>query len=453
WARGETGMGQRGPAVITPLPAGDCSQPPRFDFAEPAESPQPSYPTGAVVRYRCRPGYARSGSDSPNVTCLADSTWSRKSAFCTRKSCGPPDIKNGDFHTTTDLLFGATVTFTCHIGYRLVGSPSAQCVVRNGEVFWDAVPSCQSIFCPPPPAIENGQLLNGNEEFTFGLSASYSCNKGFSLIGEATIYCTIGNGFRGVWSGPAPECKEVRCENPQVKNGKMLSGFGSENTYGDKVSFECNSGYSMKGSSVVTCAANSSWTPPLPTCDQILCGRPPQLPFASLTTAVGDSSAFGTKVTYRCNPGFKAADGHSSVITCQSNATWSAADPQLCVPAQCPSPRVQYGRVSPGRYYYRIWDTVTFACHPGYTLQGPRSSTCGADSRWNPPLPQCKKVRPCPMPPEVANGNHNGQGKAGFTMGMSVRYSCNPGYYLVGNAAVFCRASGNWSQPRPRCEG
>ncbi|NXL99128.1 DAF1 protein, partial [Tyrannus savana] len=61
-------------------------------------------------------------------------------------------------------------------------------------------------------------------------------------------------------------------------------------------------------------------------------------------------------------------------------------------------------------------------------------------------------VRPCPMPPEVTNGNHNGQGKAFFTMGMSVRYTCNPGYYLVGNADVFCRPSGNWSQPGPRCE-
>ncbi|NWH88196.1 CR2 protein, partial [Aegithalos caudatus] len=61
-------------------------------------------------------------------------------------------------------------------------------------------------------------------------------------------------------------------------------------------------------------------------------------------------------------------------------------------------------------------------------------------------------VRPCPMPPEVANGNHNGRDKAFFTAGMSVRYTCNAGYYLVGNAAVSCRASGNWSQPRPRCE-
>ncbi|NXG78935.1 CR2 protein, partial [Baryphthengus martii] len=61
-------------------------------------------------------------------------------------------------------------------------------------------------------------------------------------------------------------------------------------------------------------------------------------------------------------------------------------------------------------------------------------------------------VRPCPMPPGVRNGNHNGQGKAFFTTGMSVTYTCDPGHYLVGNADVFCRASGNWSQPGPRCE-
>ncbi|NXS49189.1 CR2 protein, partial [Balaeniceps rex] len=61
-------------------------------------------------------------------------------------------------------------------------------------------------------------------------------------------------------------------------------------------------------------------------------------------------------------------------------------------------------------------------------------------------------VQPCPMPPAITNGNHNGQGKAFFTMGMSVTYTCDPGYYLVGNPVVFCRVSGNWSQPGPRCE-
>ncbi|NXE20886.1 CR2 protein, partial [Ardeotis kori] len=61
-------------------------------------------------------------------------------------------------------------------------------------------------------------------------------------------------------------------------------------------------------------------------------------------------------------------------------------------------------------------------------------------------------VRPCPMPPVITNGNHNGQGKDNFTMGMSVTYICDAGYYLVGNAVVFCRASGSWTRPGPRCE-
>ncbi|NXN33577.1 CR2 protein, partial [Nycticryphes semicollaris] len=61
-------------------------------------------------------------------------------------------------------------------------------------------------------------------------------------------------------------------------------------------------------------------------------------------------------------------------------------------------------------------------------------------------------VRPCSTPPAIPNGNHDGQGKAVFTMGMFVKYTCDPGYYLVGNVFVFCRVSGNWSQPIPHCE-
>lgn len=39
-------------------------------------------------------------------------------------------------------------------------------------------------------------------------------------------------------------------------------------------------------------------------------------------------------------------------------------------------------------------------------------------------------------------------------MGMFVTYSCDPGYYLTEDVShVFCKASGNWSQPSPHCEG
>ncbi|KAM4759668.1 C4b-binding protein alpha chain-like isoform 1-T1 [Cyanocitta cristata] len=386
-------------ALLLALPgaAGVCSQPPRIVFAEPITPPEQSYPEGAVVKYRCRPGYVRNGDKSPYVTCLANSSWSRNSTFCTRKPCGQPHIENGNFRTRTDLLFGATVTFTCHAGYRLVGLPSAECVVRNGKVSWSAIPSCEIILCPPPPAIKNGQLLSENEEFAFGMAVRYSCNEGLSLIGEATIFCNSGRNFQGVWSGPAPECKEVKCENPEVINGKKSSGFRSEYTYGHKVSFECNPGYSMKGSSVVTCDANSTWTPPLPICDENCCGRPPEFPFASPTTSVAESYVCGTMVTYRCNQGFEPVPGSSSAVTCQNNTAWSAANPPSCTRQQCSAPRVEHGNVVGNAKTFPFEGVVTFTCNAPYKLKH-SSATCvvaGDGVDWDPPPPYCKRDNPC----------------------------------------------------------
>ncbi|NXR60758.1 CR2 protein, partial [Rhadina sibilatrix] len=63
--------------------------------------------------------------------------------------------------------------------------------------------------------------------------------------------------------------------------------------------------------------------------------------------------------------------------------------------ARCLLPSVRHGRVSPGRYFYGISDTVTFTCKPGYALRGARSSTCGPGSRWDPPPPECERGE-CP---------------------------------------------------------
>ncbi|NWV04607.1 C4BPA protein, partial [Ptilonorhynchus violaceus] len=434
---------------------GVCPQPPRFVFAEPVTAPQQSYPVGAVVTYRCRPGYTRNGAESPDVTCLANSTWSEKPDFCIAKSCEQPDIKNGKFHTRTNLLLGATVTFSCDSGYRLVGPPSAQCIFRNGAAFWDRVPSCEVILCPQPPTIQNGYLLNGNEDFTFGLSVSYSCNEGFSLIGEVTIFCTMGSDFKGVWSGPAPECKVVKCENPDVRNGKRLSGFGTEHTYGDQVTFECNSGYSMKGSSSVTCEANSAWAPPLPTCEQILCGRPPQFPFATPASAVGDSSPFGTKLTYRCNPGYKEASGKSSVITCQSDKTWSAAEPEFCVRQECSPPKVDHGNVVGNEKNFSFGAVVTFTCDAPYKLKK-SSAKCvasGSGVDWDPAAPYCESV--CPQPPRFVFAEPVTAPQQSYPVGAVVTYRCRPGYTrnVAESPDVTCLASSTWSRKAPFCIG
>ncbi|XP_010722473.1 complement component receptor 1-like protein [Meleagris gallopavo] len=130
--------------LALPGACGDCPEPPRFVFAEPPGLTNASYPVGEVLKYRCRPGYTRDVSKSNYVTCLPNSTWASDPDFCIGKSCELPEIPNGDFHFSTNLQFGARINFTCRTGYRLVGNPTAQCILSGSDVTWDHVPYCES---------------------------------------------------------------------------------------------------------------------------------------------------------------------------------------------------------------------------------------------------------------------------------------------------------------------
>ncbi|KFR16503.1 Complement receptor type 1, partial [Opisthocomus hoazin] len=374
------------------------------------------------------------------------------------KSCGPPDIPNGNYDYATDLSFGATVIFTCNV-YRLVGNPSTECVLKDNEVSWEKIPYCRIIPCLPPPVIENGELSNGDSDFTFGMAATYRCNKDFSLIGDATIHCTANDNFEGIWSGPAPECKEVRCENPEVKNAKRLSGFGAGHTYKNTVTFECDPGHSMNGSSVVTCEADGTWKPPLPTCDPIYCGPAPHFPFAESERAVGDRSLAGTALRYRCNPGYTAARGKSSVVTCLSDTTWSA-DPEFCIRQQCTRPTIANGDVIADNFLFET--VVTFTCHPGYELKKSSSAKCvvsGSGVDWDTAAPSCERQLLhglCEEPPTIDNGMHNGTKGKDFAHGSVIVYKCKDGFTLAGTASVHCEVDnqnhGVWSKPTPECK-
>ncbi|KFP20613.1 Complement receptor type 2, partial [Egretta garzetta] len=157
------------------------------------------------------------------------------------------------------------------------------------------------------------------------------------------------------------------------------------------------------------------------------CPRPPNIANGLHRGDSLDKFSRGVTVYYGCKDGYELVGNMS--IYCMESGVWSKPLPR-CKAIGCEVPKVQNGKV--------------------HGLQ----STYEAGARCSPPGGPARRVllagerlRPCPMPPGVRNGNHNGQGKPFFTTGMSVTYTCDPGHYLVGNAAVFCRVSGNWSQP------
>lgn len=59
------------------------------------------------------------------------------------------------------------------------------------------------LLCPPPPVIAHATLsAEPGTNFTSGTSVSYSCQPGFSLLGDPSVLCTAW----GNWSLPYPRC-------------------------------------------------------------------------------------------------------------------------------------------------------------------------------------------------------------------------------------------------------
>ncbi|XP_063564978.1 complement decay-accelerating factor isoform X13 [Gorilla gorilla gorilla] len=166
------------------------------------------FPVGTIVEYECRPGYMREPSLSTKLTCLQNLKWSTAVEFCKKKSCpNPGEIRNGQIDVPSGILFGATISFSCNTGYKLFGSTSSFCLISGSSVQWsDPLPECREIYCPAPPQIDNGIIQGERDHYGYRQSITYACNKGFTMIGEHSIYCTVNND-EGEWSGPPPECR------------------------------------------------------------------------------------------------------------------------------------------------------------------------------------------------------------------------------------------------------
>ncbi|XP_044870376.1 membrane cofactor protein-like [Mauremys mutica] len=124
------------------------------------------------------------------------------------------------------------------------------------------------VACEPPAHIANGWDNRGRKNvFLVGSSVSFSCDHGWSLVGVSSIRCTAGDGGTPRWNAPVPECKEIpRCPNPVIEHGKQISIRQTEYIIGNRIEFQCESGYILKGSKSIECQANGTWDPPMPSC-------------------------------------------------------------------------------------------------------------------------------------------------------------------------------------------
>ncbi|NXC66373.1 C4BPA protein, partial [Anhinga anhinga] len=378
-----------------------CMPPDRLQYAELANSFKTikSFPVGTTVTYNCRPGYVAIPGKSLTRTCGEDLQWSLTEQFCKERTCEHPGELEHGVVEVADLIFGSKVTFSCEGGFRLHGPAEISCVIKDNSVGWSgAIPFCEKIPCEPPPSIANGHHTEV-DSYVYETAVTYTCNdvpKGadsFSLIGQATIVCTYDAQSNGVWSGPPPECRVVKCENPKVENGRKSSGSAPSYSYGDSVIFECEPGYYMIGADIITCGENNTWSPPKPICEKItqtVCGAPKIT--HEVVIPVKSAYQIEESVQIKCNAYCTFPDGTKEMtVTCQGQDTWSSSQNCVCQPEGSDfTPHIKYGRVIDGQKpSYSVGDFITIECYVGYTLHGEARIEYIGGNQWIPGVPTC----------------------------------------------------------------
>uniref|UniRef100_A0A3Q2XW70 Sushi domain-containing protein n=1 Tax=Hippocampus comes TaxID=109280 RepID=A0A3Q2XW70_HIPCM len=194
---------------------------------------------------------------------------------------------------------------------------------------------------------------------------------------------------------------------------------------------------------ILRCLASQEWNGTFPVCKQVLCGPLPDVSFGGPSSASAPFP-FNSVVTYKCMDGFTLRKEDS--VSCLSSGKWSHPYPE-CIPVECPQPvEISNGIVDVQGLMYL--SKALYSCKTGYQLVGNATVLCGEKGLWIGGVPSCRPVE-CSPPKEIANG------KAAFTklqFGHSVTYSCRRGFRLQGPETLKCLASGEWSAEPSVCE-
>uniref|UniRef100_A0A671RP15 CUB and sushi domain-containing protein 2-like n=1 Tax=Sinocyclocheilus anshuiensis TaxID=1608454 RepID=A0A671RP15_9TELE len=395
----------------------------------------------AMMMLTCDPGYFYKGQRV--IRCQANGTWDypEPRPSCETGHCGTPEpIVNGQI-IGENYNYRGSVVYQCNPGFRLIGVSVRIC--EQDHRWSGKTPICVPITCGHPGTPANG--VTQGTQFNLNDIVRFACNPGYVLQGAIKSHCQPN----GQWSNALPKCKIVNCTDPgHVENGvrQVLPSGPHRYSFQTTVSYSCNPGYYLLGTSTLSCQGDGTWDRSLPKCLLVLCDRPSMPPYAQIS---GDRRTVGSVIRFSCI-GQRSIVGNTTRM-CQLDGQWSGSLPHCSGDSAglCGDPGVPVHGIRLGEEF-TVGSIVRFSCEPGYVLKGSSERTCLANGSWVGIQPEfCKgSTIVCGAPPSIPNGQVVG---SDFQWGSSISYSCNQGYQLSLPTILTCQGTGNWSGERPQC--
>ncbi|XP_050406402.1 protein lev-9 isoform X1 [Patella vulgata] len=346
--------------------------------------------------------------------------------------------------------FGAVAKYRCDDGYTLFGITGRVC---QGDETWSRqAPTCnltrhviEKQECGRPPQVNHAHHSGPRNVMSHPLGSTllYECDAGFTARKDVVVraWC-VGD---GVWVGPNLTCSHAGCDLlPDIPSGTVH--IIPPNMIGGRARYSCYPGFHLVGRIERTCQSDGQWDGSPPSCEKVVCGRPPEVEHAS-HDAPTDQLQFqaGTQLTYTCVFGYYREGAPRSM--CTGEGQW--VGPRMtCKARNCGAPgEINNGWRDPG-YKFTFPSRVTYHCNEGFELLGRAFRECQSNGEWSGILPTCEPIECQELGPPL-HGTMIGSGR---TYGSLIRFVCNDGYKVVGSAERRCQADRLWSGQEARCE-
>ncbi|XP_062308853.1 E-selectin-like [Osmerus eperlanus] len=366
-------------------------------------------------------------------------------------------------HPNGHFSYNSKCQYSCEQGYQLNSSGIMTCTAT--KQWSEQPPSCELITCSELLVPVNGLMdcQHPLGSFSYLSTCGVTCKEGFELVdpGSTSLQC----GASGQWNNSLTQCAAVQCPALGAPdNGTITCGGDPETefSYGRSCSFSCAEGYRLQGASLVTCAADASWSEEMPRCEAIKCSKPVGgTKLLTRCSPAADELWPGSSCTFSCAAGYEM-QGEPS-IECSREGEWSADTP-TCRAVQCPSPSAPLGGqvscVAPSPSTSapvggaHPWGSVcSYLCDEGHDHQGALGTECVGSGVWSSEIPTCTAVR-CPLLQAPANGavSCSNRDLNETVFGSECSFTCEEGHALHGHAHITCNLHGNWTREAPRCE-